>query len=119
MIKAAMLAYLFGLLAFYVLARFGVDVWDWGYYIWDKAAGGSVLVWWALMKSNNRYRKQIKMVLMFSMLRFVWEVVSFFTGLSVNNVVAVSVLFIVIVTVISYLCLHENGRLSKFLSKYL
>jgi len=113
-IKVAVVWFLMGLLFFYTAAVFkSYDALpNWIYYCWAKF--DSVLMWIVVYELCRRdMRKIIFPVLIFSIIRFIWDIVSFFTGVSVNNSSAVGFLFMLLVTVIFYLYLKELIRWQK------
>lgn len=105
-LRILILVFLIGLLIFYKSALFGTRTWDWMYYFWDK--GCNVLAFWTIyLLVKDGYRKIVAPVLVFSIIRFTWEVASYFTKITVNNSQAVAALFIILVCVILYLFIKE------------
>ena len=101
MIKYLIVGYLLGLLVFYTFAAFHEPVWAIVYYLWDKSVGGSFIGWAVIYKYAKDYRVYTAYTLLLATTRFVWEIISAITGLSVNNSWAISILFIATVLVIS------------------
>jgi len=94
------------------------STWAWAYYIWDKSAGGGCLTWYCIYKLY--YRKNVVLpVVAFSFIRFIWEIISACTGITVNNEIAIAVLFLALVVVTGYLTLNEKSRPNIWLSKQL
>lgn len=119
MIKIFIVGYLIGLLVFYTFAAFHQPVWAIVYYLWDKSVGGGFIGWAVIYKYAKDYRVYTAYTLLLATIRFVWEIISAITGLSVNNSWAVSILFIATVLIISVFILRGDGRLNKWLSKHL
>lgn len=83
-----------GLLVFTGLATFHVDGWIRSYALWDK--GKDVMAVWLIYDlSNKHYAKLFKPVLVLLSVRLGWEVVSWITGININNSYVVGVLFII------------------------
>ena len=97
MIALSLIWYLLGLIVFYTFGQIGIDYWAEIYYVWDKAK--DVLFIWAIYQLIKG--KAFLWVLIFSIIRFVWEIFSLILGTSVNNEKAVAALFLIL----SILCL--------------
>lgn len=119
MIKVFIVGYLVGLLVFYTFAAFHLPIWPIVYYLWDKSVGGSVMGWAVVYKYAKEYRVYTAYVLLLATIRFIWEIISLLTRLSVNNSWGVAVLFIVTVLITSVFILRKDTRLNKWLSKHL
>jgi len=97
-----------GLLFFYTAAAFDAynGLPNWIYYFWNK--GLDFMKWVVIYKLvDGRMRWVVKPVLIFALIRFIWDIVSYFTGLKVNNSVVVAILFMLLVTIFFYLFLKE------------
>lgn len=115
-LKAAIAIYLVGLLVFYTLAVDNIPAWRGSYYLWDKMCGGGWLLWYVIY-INCKERQIVAPVLWFSVIRFIWEIVSLITGITVSNEWAIAIMFIILVALTGYVCLHPMGRIGKFLNK--
>ncbi len=116
-IKAAILLYLVPLFLFYTIFLFGLDYYDWIYYVWDKGAGGSVISWYAIYLLCKKHEPQVAAVFVFSLIRFLWDIISRFTSISAQSNWTVSLLFIILTIVTGYICFHPNNKFIKFLNK--
>lgn len=118
MTKVVIMIFLLGMATAYLRAIDHTTGWAWFYYIWDKTAGGGFLTWFCIYKLY--YRKNVVLpIVVFTFIRFIWEIVSACTGVNVNNSIAIAVLFLVLVIVTGYLVLDEKGKASLWLTKHL
>ncbi len=120
MIRLLIAAYLGGLLIFYTKAAFSIEptnLWNNAYFWWDKSAGAGFFVWFVLASYCREYRPQLALIAYFSLIRFVWDVVSYFLNISVNNEWVVAALFLVLATLVGILCFWPESRFVRFLSK--
>lgn len=106
--RLAIAGFLLGLLVFYLAATFDTRLWDWTYYLWDKSFGGGVAVWYAIY-ALSRDRVAIP-VLVFSIIRLIWEIISYFTGVSVNNTKYIAIGFVVLCVICLYQTYKECSR---------
>lgn len=105
MIAVGIAVYIVGLLVFYVWGIVNTG-WHEYYYLWDK--GKDLLVFIAMYEiANKRLKKAIKPVIIFSIIRFLWQVISSVTSSDINNVKAVDYLFVTLVLVCSYLTIKD------------
>lgn len=104
--KVAISWYVLGLLVFYFAATFDTRLWDWAYYLWDK--GFAVLVWYAIYRLSKE--RVVIPVLVFSILRLIWEIISYFTGVSVNNTRAIAIGFVLLCAICLYQTYKECSR---------
>lgn len=72
-----------GLLVFYHIADFTDQNWMQGYFYWDK---GKDLLFIAAIYYLTRRQRAVLVILLFSAIRFVWELVANLTGLPINNI---------------------------------
>lgn len=117
-LRLAITAYLVGLLVFYTRATFDIPMWAWTYWIWEKGCSHSVLSIYIIYKLSHE-KRLIAPVLAFTFIRFLWEIVSAFTGIYSNNQWVVAGLFMVLVVVIGYLCFRKESKLTNFLVKHI
>lgn len=75
--------------------------WVRSYYLWDKICW--LLAWLAIYNIlHPSQRKIVLPLLYFLIVRILWEFVTWKTGLSVNNSIAVAVLFLVLLLVTAF-----------------
>lgn len=97
-----------GLLVFTGLAMFQFEGWVRAYGLWDKAKDFlAVLLIYDL--SNKRYAKLFKPVLILLFIRLGWEVISWITGVNINNSYVVGGLFICYILYVLYQTI-KNAR---------
>lgn len=94
MIAVAVSFYIVGLLVFHVWGQLD-DGWYEVYYIWDKAK--DVLLTKGLhLVSPPQYKDGLLCVVIFSLIRFLWQIISYFTGANINNTEVIGWLFIML-----------------------
>lgn len=102
MIRFGIALYIIGLTVFYVEATFDRLWWHEVYYIWDKGLLVCLLSGiYLLVPKQNKYI--ILPVVLFSIIRFSWQIVTTLTGWDINDARAVAILFIVLSVICSYL----------------
>lgn len=116
LLSVAITVYIMGLLTFYVAASFNTKLWDIAYFGWDKVADCGILFWWFLY-SIPQYKRIVKWLFVFSIIRFIFDVQYVFTGISVNNEVLVAFLFLILIIIVGVLTLREGARADRVLSK--
>ncbi len=107
----AIVLYLLGLLTFYTVAVFDTSIWNFIYFLWCKLV--DTLVWGAFYYLAKNERKIIKPIFALSIVRLTWEIVSYITGVSVNNSLAVAICFMVLTCVIIILSVREFRKVAK------
>lgn len=114
MIALAICVYMIGLLILYTWGQLS-DGWYEYYYLWDKCK--DLLLVSALYYCAGRLRWAVLPVVLFSIIRLLWQIVSTITGLDINNTKAVGILFIAMAFTCSFLTIKEllkwhksNGR---------
>ena len=113
-LKILITGYLIGIMFFYSVAVFELPKWAFIYYSWDKLLDGGVFAWAALYDlSKQPIRPVIKPIFLFSVIRFLWEVVSYFTGVSINNEWVVALLFLILLCVIALITFIEFDKHEK------
>jgi hypothetical protein len=122
LVKAAVALYCLCLLAFYLMGSFSYyhALPDWLYYWWATFCGGSFLSWtviYVLMPLPHRHN--VASIVLFSAIRFLWDVISYFSGLSINNGQVVAFLFLILIVVMSVLTLKRGNFADRWLSKIL
>lgn len=113
-VTTLIVVYIGGLMWCYTSATFGRPFDDLIYHLWVKFT--DLMVWvsfYNILKGETR--NLVRWLMLFSAIRFLWEPVSYFTGLSVNNQWAVAALFLALIGVISYLSFREFKKISKYL----
>lgn len=112
--------YLGGLLIFSLIANFNTPFWDNSFFIWQSISECGWLVWLAIFDIGNKFVKEkVKWVLIFSSLKFLWEIISLITKVSINDSTAVTFTFVSIVILMSYLTFWQQNKANKWLSKHL
>lgn len=105
MVAAALSVYIIGLLILYTWGQFNQGWYEY-YYLWDK--GKDLLFFIGIhCLIENRYKWAVKPVIFFSIIRFVWQIISSITEWNINNVKIVGWLFIVLALICSFLTLKE------------
>lgn len=113
MLKAAVVGYLVGLLLFYTYASvFREPAQVYLYYGWDKSFGGGFLLWLAVY-SLTKDKHLVMPVLILSIMRFVWEIISYFTGITVINTQAIAILFSFSIVCCLFLFLKDLSKWQK------
>ena len=108
MIRIAAAWFILGLLFFYTGGVFDKynSLPNWIYYWWDK--GLVVLLWLGIyFVAYDRLRRPLKPIIIFSIIRLVWDIVSFSTGVSIANSQAMSLLFLLLTLVVLWIYLKE------------
>lgn len=113
----ALSGYILGMITWYTSAIFGYyNDWVWAYYWWDKLFGASVFAWLTIYFCLDKMRKRIVLPLvLFLIVRFVWDIISYFTGVSVNNEWGVAALFLALIGVISYYAFKQFQKIKRYL----
>jgi len=87
-----------GLVVFTTMATFDVGQYfeNWGrvYALWDKGKD-CMLVYLVWRLSKKKYGNLFKHLFWLTVVRLSWDCVSWVTGLSVNNPIAVGILFLI------------------------
>lgn len=109
--------YIGGLMLFYLVAVFDTYVWDIVYFGWSKICDASVLAWLVIyhLVKPSIYQLLVRPILVFSFIRAGWDVVSFFTGVGVNNSVVVALLFLGVLSAITYVEVIQQRKINKYL----
>lgn len=109
MIALAFAWYLIGLIVFYTFGQLGVSYWTDLYFIWDKAKDclfiGTIFL---LVKGRAIY-----WILIFSIIRFLWEIFSSTFGVSVNSEKAVAALFLILAAICLVILISESTKWRK------
>lgn len=109
MIAAAIAWYLIGLIVFYTFGQLSVDYWHDLYFIWDKAKDVFFLgAIYQLVRGRT-----VKYVLIFSIIRLIWEIFSSISGVSINNEKSVGVLFLILAIICLVILLSEYTKWQK------
>ena len=109
-LRITMAWFLIGLVVFYTMATFPslqYNNWSHTYYIWSKA--NDMLLAVTILFRPKQYRIIIP-VIFFMGIRFVWEIISIITGVSVNNTKAIGILFIILSCVCLLIIIKEAIR---------
>jgi hypothetical protein len=79
---------------FTLLADFDKDGWITTWAFWQNIAYGSVMAWLVIYRlTTGDDRRRVKWVMWYSSALLLWEFLSLFTGLSIDNEYAVAVAF--------------------------
>jgi len=101
MMKLTIAFIVIGLLVFTGLATFHVEGWVRSYAIWDK--GKDLLLAWLVVElSKKRYGKIFEPVFYLLAVRFLWDIISWGTGININNSIVVGILFIIYILYVLY-----------------
>jgi len=116
--------YCMGLLTFLVFANFAPEgmynKWNWLYYWWEKIFGAGFVIWLAIyIKCSSRNRVIVAPVLLYSLIRVFWDVISFFVGAHINSPIIIAILFIILLGICYWFTLREGNFADKWLSKIL
>lgn len=109
MIRFTIAFFMIGMLVFYAMATFHIDYWSRLYFIWDK--GKDVIIMYSLWQlSVKKYGQVLQPVFWFTVVRLVWEFISWATGLAVNNSIVVGILFIIVSLYVFIAAIKTDGR---------
>jgi hypothetical protein len=108
MIKLSIFWIVFGLILFTTCAVFDQQIWARGYAIWDKAKD-LILIGLLVQFTRKKYGNVFIPVFYLILLRLVWDLISWGTGLSVNNPKAVGILFITYSSYVIFKLIKKNG----------
>lgn len=97
--------FLFGLLVFYHDAIFDMNIWAEMYYVWDKSKDVFLLM--ALWKCLRKLRSSILPLLIFSIIRLVWDLIAYCINENINNELIVNNLFGVCLVVYLVMIIKE------------
>lgn len=97
MIRFTLFWVIIGLLTFTALATFEAEGWVRAYALWDK--GKDALLLFLCWQAFGRL---LLPVFIFACARFVWDIVSWVTGIGVNNSYIVGVLFLIYLRYVCY-----------------
>lgn len=118
--KLIIIIHILGLFIFNLMGLIGSHEWETIYYLWDKSVGAGFLIWVLLYNFCTKDKKwMIKPVMILAAVRFVWQMLVYFTGWDINNQWWLALFFVLLSAGAGYLVLHENSRGNKWLSKHL
>ena len=109
--RSSIMWYLLGLLLFYHMADFGKPFWGHLYYVWDK--GKDVLLLVTLAGLAPRHRKQILPVIIFSIIRFLWEVATWIISTDINGSRVIDYLFLLCLAAYLWPFIKESKEWQK------
>lgn len=119
-IKSFVAIYVTGMLTFTTFADFDSEVWVRVWAIWQNAAYGSCLAWASLFYAlKGKEREVVRWLFYYSAVLFIWEIASFWTGLSIDNEYAVAIVFGILAVMVGYLSLYSDSSINKKLKKSL
>ncbi len=108
MIAFTTIWYIMGLFVFYTAATFDSyeNLPEWIYYWWAKLL--DVLLFITVYNHvPTKWKAPLKPVIYFSIIRFVWDIISYITGLSVTNSIWVAFLFMVLTALLFWAFIKE------------
>jgi len=117
-LRCAIWCYVGGLLIFYLCAVFNTYVWDIVYFGWSKLADCGFL-FWGVLYYKTEFRSYVKWLYYFSILRFVFDIQSFYTHVGVNNQWFVGLSFLALLSIVGYMSLKEDSDADLWLRKHL
>jgi len=97
MIKFTIFWIIIGLLTFTCLATFEAENWQRAYALWDK--GKDCLL---LYLAWQGFGRMVLPILVFVGIRFIWDIISWITGIGINNSYAVGVFFLIYLAYVCY-----------------
>ncbi len=102
--------YLVGAMIFLSAATWGIGYWTPIFHVWDKAKDFLFLtsIYYAPKHSDS-----LKAMIIFTLCRFVWEVISAVSGWNINNKKAVGILFILSAVTIGWILYKELKKWRK------
>lgn len=100
-------AFVLGGMAFFLNVQ-DIDKYEMQYYLWDK--GKDVLSVLGFMMLVRKDKWKLLPVLIFTLLRFIWEPLSKITGIDINNQVVCNILFGVLIATYLTIYLIEHKR---------
>ena len=105
-LQAALLWYIIGIVSFLTYANFGGAVWPEIFYVWDKVK--DVLLFAAAYAlCPAKVKPFVRPVLIYAVIRFIWEIISAITGVTINDHRAVNTLFLVMAVVVAVLLIKD------------
>lgn len=112
--------YLGGMVTWLAFAEFGQPAWDNAFFIWEAVAQSSLMCWLSLFFCCDvKIKKKVFPVLIFSGVKLLWEIVSAWTGIDINSEKIVMALFLMAISITTYLAFRPAGYLPKSLTKRL
>lgn len=104
-VAVSLSVYIVGLLVFYSWGQLN-NGWYECYYFWDKGKDLFLFIS-LLLVVDKRYKWAVIPVVLFSIIRLTWQIISTVTGWNINNVQVVGWLFIVLALLCSFMTLKE------------
>lgn len=104
-VQWAILVYFFGLLLFYTTAGAYPTLYRMTYFGWDK--GKDLLFFMALYSIIKTHRRVILPMLIFALIRFLWDIISTTTHIDKNHYQAVNFLLASLLLISAFICLKE------------
>lgn len=109
-----------GLFIFNLLGLVHLYYWQTLYFLWDKSVGAGFLIFLVLLKYvPTGYKWIIRPVLILSAVRFIWQLIIYFTKWDVNNQWWLALFFVCLSGMTGWLIFHPKNRVNIFLSKHL
>lgn len=99
--------------------RFGFHERPWmvyTYFISMESASAGCLVWFMLFISVKPYRVQILPVFLYSIFIFIWDIISFITGIGVNHPIVTGIFFGLGALIVAYFAYLDIKKKAKSLS---
>lgn len=105
MAAVAVSFFMVGMFIFYTWGQVNNEWHEW-YFLWDKSKD-LLLLTSIYLVSSKPYKFGLICVVIFATIRFIWQIISYFTGANINNTVAIGWLFITLALIVSLVILKD------------
>ncbi len=120
MIKVAVIGYTVLHLFFYSCSYCMSDSRYWmPYYIIDEIVGGGIILWWFVFQNTKDFKVPAFSLFVFSVIRCIWNVACYITGVNASNTKWTAILFIFLLPVIYWTLFFPGSKITTFLNKHL
>lgn len=110
--------YLGGMVLWLTYANFGTPVWDRSFFIWEAVFGSSLMTWLCLFTcSHITTKRKVFPLIIFSVFKLIWEIISAAFDWDINNETGVAVLFLIAIVLTTYFSYRPQGFLPKWFIK--
>jgi hypothetical protein len=107
--------YVLGYLFFFTTQQLSYETHEYIWGMWNNFSYGSIGAFLSLYsRGNHEVRLKVKYPLIFSSIMFLWEIITFVTGYSINNKWGELALFLALISVLSYFAFREFRRYEKY-----
>lgn len=114
--KSAIVFYILGLFVFYFIADYQYKEWKEIYYLWDKTK--DVILWVAAYQLLKRLRPYLLPVVIFSIIRVLWDLTAWIISEDINNTKVIDWLFILLPLSIIWIYLNELRQCQRLKWSY-